>query len=55
MLKIDPDQANSLDFESSGPNGLNERILDNDTIEATCLAVIGGTILLQEENTLKRL
>ena len=29
--------------------------MDNDTIEATGLAVIGGTILLQEENTLKRL
>ena len=55
MLKIDPDQATALDFESSGPNGLNERLLDNDTIEATGLAVIGGTILLQEENTLKRL
>ena len=55
MLKLDPDEASALDFEAGGPNGINERLLDNDTIEATGLAVIGGTILTTEENTLKRL
>lgn len=55
MLKLDPDQASALDFEAGGPNGINERLLDNDTIEATGLAVLGGTILTTEENTLKRL
>ena len=36
-------------------NELEERLIDNETIEATGLAIIGGTILSTEENTLKRL
>ena len=36
-------------------SGLNEALLDKETIEATGLAIIGGVIGAAEENTLKRL
>ena len=52
ILKIDPEEAVALDVEKGG---LTENLLDKETIEATGLAIIGGTIQVSEENTLKRL
>ena len=52
ILKIDPDEVVGLDVETGG---LTENLLDKETIEATGLAIIGGTIAQSEENTLKRL
>ena len=46
------EQESSFDLENSG---LEERLLDRETIEATNSAVIGGVINVTEENTLKRL
>ena len=51
-LKLDPDQVEGADAEA---NGLEERLIDAEHIETTGLAIIGGTILAGEENTLKRL
>ena len=51
ILKVDPDEA----FNEEGNSGLNERLVDRETYEATGLAILGGVIQATEENTLKRL
>ena len=53
VLNVDPHQIDGVDVERG--NELEERLIDNEIIEATGLAIIGGTILSTEENTLKRL
>ena len=51
ILKVDPDEA----FNEEGNSGLNERLVDRETYEATGLAILGGVVQATEENTLKRL
>lgn len=51
ILRIDPESA----FDDAENTGINEKLLDQQTVEATGLAILGGVIATTEENTLKRL